>query len=115
MFLITEHLEDVHYIKEDTKDGNSNYFIEGIFMQSEKKNRNGRVYPKKILMDEVKRYNESYVKDNRAMGELGHPEGPSVNLERVSHIIKELKIEGNDVKGKDSGYTIRQDCKKSYG
>jgi hypothetical protein len=100
MFLITEHLEDVHYIKEDTKDGNSNYFIEGIFMQSEKKNRNGRVYPKKILMDEVKRYNESYVKDNRAMGELGHPEGPSVNLERVSHIIKELKIEGNDVIGK---------------
>jgi len=101
MFLITEHLEDVQYIKEDTKDGEkSNYFIEGIFMQSEKKNRNGRVYPKKTLMDEVKRYNESYVKSNRAMGELGHPEGPSVNLERVSHIIKDLKVEGNDVIGK---------------
>ena len=100
MFLITEHLDDVHYIKEDTKEGSSNYFIEGIFMQSEKKNRNGRVYPKKTLMDEVKRYNETYVKNNRAMGELGHPEGPSVNLERVSHIIKELKIEGADVIGK---------------
>ena len=101
MFLITEHLEDVQYIKEDTKDGEkSNYFIEGNFMQSEKKNRNGRVYPKKTLMDEVKRYNESYVKSNRAMGELGHPEGPSVNLERVSHIIKDLKVEGNDVIGK---------------
>jgi hypothetical protein len=100
MFLITEHLVDVHYIKEDTKEGSSNYFIEGIFMQSEKKNRNGRVYPKKTLMDEVQRYNETYVKNNRAMGELGHPEGPSVNLERVSHIIKELKIEGADVIGK---------------
>jgi hypothetical protein len=100
MFLITEHIENVEYIKEDSNDGNSNYFIEGIFMQSEKKNRNGRIYPKKTLMDEVKRYNKSYVKNNRAMGELGHPDGPTVNLERVSHIIKNLRVEDNDVIGK---------------
>tara|TARA_Y100000034_G_scaffold22037_1_gene25406 strand:- start:234 stop:878 length:645 start_codon:yes stop_codon:yes gene_type:complete len=100
MLLITEHIEDVEFITEKNDDGAKNYFIEGIFMQSEKKNRNGRVYPLKVLSDEVKRYNTSYVKNNRAMGELGHPEGPTVNLERVSHIIKELKIEGNDVKGK---------------
>jgi len=99
MFLITEHVEDVEFITEDNN-GVKNYFIEGIFMQSEKKNRNGRVYPRKVLLDEVKRYNKSYVKSNRAMGELGHPDGPTVNLERVSHIIKELKVEGDNVKGK---------------
>jgi len=99
MFLITEHVEDVTFLKEDN-DGKTNYFIEGIFMQSEKKNRNGRVYPRKVLMDEVKRYSKSYVKSSRAMGELGHPDGPTVNLERVSHLIKELKVEGNDVIGK---------------
>ena len=100
MFLITEHIEDVEFLTEEGKDGVKNYSIEGIFMQSEKKNRNGRVYPHEVLAKEVKRYNKEYVKNNRAMGELGHPDGPTVNLERVSHIIKELKVDGNDVKGK---------------
>ena len=76
------------------------YFIEGIFMQAEQKNRNGRVYPKKTLMDEVKRYNAEYVQKNRALGELNHPQGPTVNLDRVSHMIKELREQGNDVYGK---------------
>ena len=84
MLLFTEHVEDVNYITEANED-----FIEGIFMQSEKKNRNGRVYPNDVLMKEVKRYDKTYVKANRAMGELGHPDGPTVNLERVSHIIKD--------------------------
>lgn len=76
------------------------YFIEGIFMQAEQKNRNGRVYPKKTLMDEVNRYNAEYVQKNRALGELNHPQGPTVNLDRVSHMIKELREQGNDVYGK---------------
>ena len=100
MFLITEHIEDVEFLTEEGKDGTKKYSIEGIFMQSEKKNRNGRVYPKETLEAEVKRYNKEYVNNNRAMGELGHPDGPTVNLERVSHIIKELKVDGNDVRGK---------------
>ena len=100
MLLITEHVEDVSYLTEASEDGKKHYFIEGVFMQSSKKNRNGRVYPPDVLMNEVKRYNKAYVKSNRAMGELGHPEGPTVNLERVSHIIKELKEDGTDVVGK---------------
>ena len=100
MLLITETNHDVNLITEGAEGGSKNYFIEGIFMQSEKQNCNGRVYPKKILSAEVDRYNKEFVKSNRAMGELGHPEGPTVNLERVSHIIKELSLEGNDVAGK---------------
>jgi hypothetical protein len=69
-------------------------------MQAEQKNRNGRVYPKKTLINEVSRYNDEYVKTGRAMGELGHPEGPQLNLERVSHLIKELRVDGNDIYGK---------------
>ena len=91
MLLITEINDSVNLITED-KDGMKNYFIEGIFMEADKKNRNGRVYPKKTLEREVERYNEEFVKPNRAMGELGHPDGPTVNLERVSHIIKELNL-----------------------
>jgi len=102
MLLITEtNLDNVNLIKEDAMDGlPSNYFIEGIFMQSEKKNKNGRNYPKKILMNEVKRYNKEYVDKKRALGELGHPEGPTVNLDRVSHMITELREDGNDVYGR---------------
>lgn len=93
--------EDIQLIAEvDEKTGEKDYYIEGIFMQSEQKNRNGRVYPKSVLMDEVKRYNNEYVKKNRAMGELNHPQGPTVNLDRVSHIIKELREDGDDVYGK---------------
>ena len=99
MFLITEHTDEIQLLKEDREDGGKDYFIKGVFMQSEVQNRNGRIYPKKVLMDEAKRYIKEYVKENRAMGELGHPSGPTVNLERVSHVIKDLKFEGNDVVG----------------
>ena len=100
MYLITETTQkDVRLITEE-KGGEKNYFIEGIFMQSEVKNRNGRVYPQDILSKEVERYSQDFVGKNRAMGELGHPEGPTVNLERVSHIIKELRCQGKSVYGK---------------
>ena len=100
MLLITEQNDQLEYLTEEDEKGGKNYFIEGVFMQSEKKNRNGRIYDKKVLFNEAKRYDEEYVKANRAMGELGHPNGPTVNLERVSHKITELRYEGNDVYGK---------------
>ena len=99
MKLITETTLGVRLLTEE-KDGKKNYFIEGVFMQSETKNRNGRMYPSSVMSKEVGRYNTEYVAQNRAMGELGHPEGPTVNLERVSHIIKDLRLEGNDVYGR---------------
>jgi hypothetical protein len=101
MKLITEMTEDIQLLSEVNEEtGEKEYFIEGVFMQSEQKNRNGRVYPKSVLMTEVKRYNKEYVQKNRAMGELNHPQGPTVNLDRVSHIIKELREDGSDVYGK---------------
>ena len=101
MKLITEMTEDIQLLAEVNEEtGEKDYYIEGIFMQSEQKNRNGRVYPESVLMNEVKRYNKEYVRKNRAMGELNHPQGPTVNLDRVSHIIKELKQDGTDVYGK---------------
>ena len=101
MRLITETTEDVKYIVEANEEtGKKSHFIEGIFMQSEQKNRNGRVYPKNTLMKEVSRYTKELVESKRAMGELGHPEGPTLNLERVSHIITELKEDGNNIVGK---------------
>ena len=99
MKLICEELDNVEFICEASKTG-KNYFIEGVFMQSEVKNRNGRVYPKEILQKEVKRYEQNYIKQNRAFGELGHPDGPTVNLERVSHMIQELKENGNNFVGR---------------
>tara|TARA_R110002096_G_scaffold125322_2_gene270721 strand:+ start:802 stop:1449 length:648 start_codon:yes stop_codon:yes gene_type:complete len=99
MLLITEVNDNVNLITEGT-DGSKQYHIEGIFMEAGKKNRNGRVYPQKVLFKEVKRYNEDFVSKNRGMGELGHPDGPTVNLERVSHIIKELKTDGDNIMGK---------------
>ena len=100
MKLITEMLEsDVEFITEAKEDGGKNYFIEGVFMQGNIKNRNGRMYPMETLMKEVKRYNKEYVEQNRAYGELGHPQGPTINLERVSHMIKELHQDGNNVRG----------------
>ena len=83
-----------------TEDGKKNYFIEGIFMQSEKVNRNGRMYEREILFNEADRYNKEYVQKSRAMGELGHPDGPSLNLERVCHNIVEMKFDGDNVMGK---------------
>ena len=101
MKLITEMLEsDVEFITEAKEDGGKNYFIEGVFMQGNIKNRNGRLYPMETLMKEVKRYNKEYVQENRAYGELGHPQGPTINLERVSHMIKDLHQDGNNVRGK---------------
>jgi hypothetical protein len=100
MKLITEMTEDVEFLTEKEENGEKHYFINGVFMQAEQKNRNGRVYPSSILMNEVKRYNSEYVNKNRALGELNHPQGPTVNLDRVSHMIKELNSSGNDVVGK---------------
>ena len=101
MKLITEVLEDsLEYITEANEEGEKEYFIEGIFMQSNKPNRNGRIYPTDILEQEVKRYNKEYVMKNRAFGELGHPQGPTINLERVSHMIKELYQDGENFIGK---------------
>ena len=99
--LITEMNEDINFICEaDEKSGRKNYFIEGIFMQAEQKNRNGRVYPTSVLMPVVEKYNQNYVAQNRALGELNHPQGPTVNLDRASHMIKELKQSGSDIIGK---------------
>ena len=99
MKLITENIEDVEYITEETKDGKKIYSIKGIFMQADVKNRNGRVYPKDILTKEVFRYNKDFINNKRAFGELGHPEGPVVNLERVSHMINKLYPDGNNFIG----------------
>ena len=99
MKLITEQIEDVKIITEGAGDSKKLY-IEGVFLQSELRNRNGRVYPLAVLEKEVNRYNEEYIKTNRALGELGHPDGPSVNLDRVSHRITSLKAEGNNFMGK---------------
>ena len=90
MKLISEHIENIEYITEADEDGKKNYRIKGVFMQAEVKNRNNRLYPMSVLEKEVKRYNREYVQQNRAFGELGHPDGPTVNLERVSHMITKL-------------------------
>ena len=99
MKLISEHIEDVEYITEEKDNGEKTYKIKGVFMQSEVKNRNGRVYPFPVLEKEVTRYNKDYVNENRAFGELGHPDGPTVNLERASHMITSLKPEGKNFIG----------------
>lgn len=99
--LIKEHTEEVKLIVEANESGNGkNYFIEGVFLQSNLKNRNGRMYPKEILQNEVDRYNKEYTAKNRAFGELGHPDSPTINLDRVSHMIKTLKLEGNNFVGR---------------
>ena len=101
MKLITEMTEDIQVlIEEDKSTGTKNHYIQGVFMQAEQKNRNGRIYPLGIMTNEVTRYNKDLVSRHRAMGELNHPQGPTVNLDRVSHMIKDLKCEGNDVVGK---------------
>jgi hypothetical protein len=100
MKLITEVVEEVQIITEASENGDKSYMIEGIFMQGNQKNRNGRVYPIDILQREVKRYTDEYINKNRAYGELGHPQGPTINLDRVSHMIKELYQDGDNFKGK---------------
>ncbi len=99
MKLFTELNEDVKYLVEE-REGKKNYFIEGIIMQAEKENRNGRVYPIAVLEKEVNRYNEQYVSKNRAYGELGHPSGPTLNLERACIMFKSLRREGTDFVGR---------------
>lgn len=99
MKLITEVVEEINILTEESE-GKKQHFIEGIFLQSNLQNRNGRVYPKEIMHKEVERYNESYVKANRALGELGHPDGPAINLDRVSHMIVSLKEDGDNYIGR---------------
>lgn len=99
--IIEQNLEQIKCLtEEDAKTKEKAYYIVGIFMQANKQNKNGRLYPLPIINREIRKYNDQYVKQNRAMGELGHPESPAVQLERVSHLIKDLKLEGNDVFGK---------------
>jgi Prohead core protein serine protease len=100
MKLITELTEEVNLISEAKESGGKDYYIEGIFLQADIKNRNGRMYPMEVLEKEVNRYVTEVVKHNRAFGELGHPSGPSINLDRVSHIITELKRDGKNILGK---------------
>jgi len=97
MKLITEHTNEIEYL---TEGKGKEQYIKGIFMQSDIKNQNGRVYPHAVLQKEVKNFNTKYVNEGRALGELGHPMGPVINLDRVSHVIKELKEDGTNFIGK---------------
>ncbi|NBP55143.1 primosomal protein [bacterium] len=102
MKLIREYNESVKYLVESPNEigKEKSYFIEGVFLQGEIKNRNGRVYPMDVMSKEVQRYTKEYIEKNRAYGELGHPDSPTINLDRVSHMIKELRLEGNNYVGK---------------
>ena len=99
MKLIREEIEAVEVLCEE-KNGRKSFYIQGPFLQGDIKNRNGRIYESRILAKEVNRYNEEYISKNRAMGELGHPDGPTVNLDRVSHKITSLKQEGSNFVGR---------------
>ena len=94
-----EFVSDIEYITEEADNGKKNYKIKGIFMQADIKNKNGRVYPMEILQKEVNRYNKEFINEKRAYGELGHPEGPTVNLERASHMITALYPDGKNFIG----------------
>jgi hypothetical protein len=100
MKLITETIEDVRVLTETSEHEPKQYFIEGIFMQGDIKNRNGRIYPSTILEKEMMRYGEQFIKTKRALGELGHPDGPQINGDRVSHLITEMKRDGSNFVGK---------------
>jgi hypothetical protein len=100
MKLIVEHSEDLRYISEAADNGEKKFIIDGIFMQAEQVNRNRRIYPKTVLEKAVRKYVAEYVNKGRAVGELNHPEGPTINLDKVSHRITELQWNGNDVVGK---------------
>ena len=103
MKLIAEYTEqDIHVISEAKENGEKVYTIEGVFAQAEQKNRNGRIYPISVMEGAVGKYVDNQVSKKRAVGELNHPDGPTVNLDRVSHLITDLKVEGNDVVGKAS-------------
>tara|TARA_Y100000004_G_C8867230_1_gene391663 strand:- start:147 stop:794 length:648 start_codon:yes stop_codon:yes gene_type:complete len=100
MKLIREEIETANVLITEGKNGKRNHFIEGVFLQGAIKNRNGRMYPVETLEREVAKYNENYVAKGRALGELGHPDGPTINLDRVSHLITNLQREGNNFVGK---------------
>jgi len=100
MKLIAEFNETISPVITESKNGKKEYFIEGVFMQSDIKNRNGRVYPKAIMEKEVNRYKKEFVEKDRAFGELGHPEGPTINLDKVSHLIQSLVLDGKNYVGK---------------
>jgi hypothetical protein len=100
MFLIKEHVEEVKLVVEEKLGKGKDYFLEGVFLQSNLKNRNGRIYPSEIMAKEVNRYNEEYIKKNRAFGELGHPDTPSINLDRAAIMIKSLRQDGDNWIGK---------------
>ena len=109
MKLISEYVSNnLNVMTEAKKNGDKNYIIEGVFMQAEKKNRNGRVYEKKILESALKKYVDEQVSQGRAVGELNHPEGPTVNLDKVSHKITNLEFQGNDVYGKASIQDVKE-------
>ena len=99
MKLISEHIEEIEYLTEAKEGGGKNYKIRGTFLQGDVKNRNGRIYPMDILEKEVGRYNKNFIQKKRAFGELGHPDGPTVNLERVSHMITDLYPDGKNFVG----------------
>ena len=99
MRLITEVVQDLKYLEEDKKGGGKNVFIEGIFMQADKQNRNGRLYPMAVMEKEVARY-QKLIDEKRSLGELGHPANPTLNLDKVSHLITNLRFEGTNVIGK---------------
>ena len=100
MKLITELNDNLEVITEAKEDGTKSHFIEGIFMQGDLKNRNGRTYPSETLEKEMARYNKEFIQPKRALGELGHPDGPTINGDRVSHLITSMRREGNDFYGK---------------
>jgi hypothetical protein len=103
MKLITEYTEsNVECIVEKKENGEKNYIIEGVFAQADTKNRNGRIYPREVMEQAVDKYNTEQVMTKRSVGELNHPEGPTVNLDKVSHLITELKFEGSNVMGRAS-------------
>jgi len=100
MKLITELVEEVQYVSEARENGSKEHYIHGIFLQANRGNRNGRYYPMPVMEKEVQRYMDEIVRNNRAYGELGHPAGPQINLDRVSHMITELKRDGDNFVGK---------------
>jgi hypothetical protein len=100
MLLITENIEEVQYITEAREDGKKNVYVEGIYMVAETKNRNGRIYPKLALENAINKYSEAYIATKRAYGELGHPTGPTINLDRVCVMHESLKWDGNNIIGR---------------
>ena len=99
MKLIKEISQDLRFLTESTESGKKGFYIEGIFMQADKENKNGRIYPKRVMESELNRY-QTLIKEKRSLGELGHPPNPTINLDKVSHLITNLRFEGSDIVGK---------------